>query len=114
MSTTTPRVWRSSHGVAANVDPFQSKGSKPGYHIIDSRVETRLCAARESEGREFESRLRQFVPEGSVGFFVYSPPPRVVTQQHRLLLVDRLGGAALEARCVHVRFALTRAARVRL
>jgi hypothetical protein len=29
------------HGVAVQVDPFESKGLKPGFHVIGSRVETR-------------------------------------------------------------------------
>jgi hypothetical protein len=33
-------------GVAVQVDPFESKGLKPGYHITGARVETRRFQAR--------------------------------------------------------------------
>jgi hypothetical protein len=36
--------------VAARVDPFESKGLKPGYHISGSRVEIRRKAKIEKPG----------------------------------------------------------------
>jgi hypothetical protein len=64
-------------GVAVQVDPFESKGLKPGYHFVGSRVETGCLHGGGFRGGERERRERERERRGeATDLNLSTAPPR--------------------------------------